>query len=109
MFITSTRHFVVVLLALVSRRADVRLECSQFSGFSQFVLDPDDCRKDDFNVFFNEGEKLMSRCVSNGAVSFSCAAQRTNLFCDGRHASREASWSVLRFNSHRISSDQTLF
>ena len=67
--ITPTYHFVVVLLALVSRRADARLECKLYGG-KYVMVDPDGCRVNDFNDYFNGGKELLTGCNSDGWVSF---------------------------------------
>jgi len=65
MFITSTRRFVVVLLALASRRADASLSCRESRG-KYYVVDPDGCRVDDINDYFNGGEQWLGRCDDDG-------------------------------------------
>ena len=95
MFTTSTHRFVVVLLALVSRRADARLMCMQFGRDppKYFVIDPDNCRVNDFNDYVNGGEKLMSGCTNFGSVSFSlCGSTRPSLLRRDGTQPAEASW-----------------
>ena len=59
MIITSIHRFVVVLLALVSRRADASLSCKFWNGdFYILVENPkSSCRADDYNDVFNNGKR----------------------------------------------------
>ena len=59
-----------IVLAVVARGVDGRIECSKSSSSGRYyVADRDKCRVDTMNKRFGGDEKLMNKCYSDGRVS----------------------------------------